>query len=111
MKSQQLIAMSIARPSSCIHAARDEWSLEIIREPRPSCIDKWRWRNELRDMHPGTHATINGVDVYRKNLAHQASRYQVDGKWLDVNQTIAAIEAAKPAVALVQLSLFDKEAS
>lgn len=109
MKSKSLIAMSIARPASCIHVSRDEWQLEIVREPRPSCITKWTWRNQLRDMQPGTQATINGVDVYRKNLAHQASRYQIDGAWLDVTQAIAAIEAGsqqvQPAGELRQLEL------
>lgn len=96
MKSQNLIAMSIARPASCVHVSRDEWSLEIVREPRESCIPKWKWRNDLRDMHPGTRTTINGVDIYRKNLAHQASRYMIGGVWLDVTAAIAAIEAGKP---------------
>ena len=99
MKQQQLIAMSIARPASCIHVSRDEWQLEIVREPRASCLDKWRWRDALREMPPGTRATINGLEVYRKNLAHQASRYLIAGEWHDVTEAIEAIEAAGRAVA------------
>lgn len=103
MKSRQALVMTMLNPGSRIYTARSEWQLEITREPRPSCLDRWKMRDTLRNMQPGATATINGVKVYRKNLAHQASRYLIDGVWLDVTATIEAIEAGKPQTQAVEL--------
>lgn len=99
MKQRERLAMQMLNPGSRIYASRNEWELEIIRDPRPSCIDRWKLRNELRDMQPGDTATINGVKVYRKKLIHQASRYLIAAQWFDVKGAIAAIEAGKEAAA------------
>lgn len=99
MKQRDRFAMQILNPGSRIYTARSEWELEIIRDPRPSCIDRWKLRNQLRELAPGDTATINGVKVYRKKLIHQASRYLIDAQWFDVKGAIAAIEAGKEVAA------------
>ena len=107
MKQQQLIAMSIARPASCIHVSRDEWSLEIVREPRASCLDKWTIRNELRSMFPGDTRYVNGSQVYKCQHNHAKTRYVVNGgKMVFFDDAVALIEArTQPTGELRQLEL------
>lgn len=92
MKQKHLIAVNMLNPGNRIHASRSEWTLEITREPRTSCLDTWRARNELRDMQPAETRTINGVTIYRKNLAHQASRYLVNENWYKFDEVVAILE-------------------
>lgn len=104
MKKAHLIAMSIARPASCVHVSRDEWLLEIVREPRPSCIDKWVIRNELRQMYPGDTRWVNGAQVYKCQHNHAKTRYVVNGgKMIYFDDAIAAIEAGTPQAQPVEL--------
>lgn len=95
-------------PGAAIYTARSEWALEIIRDPRPSCISRWRWRNDLRELPPGESATINGVLVKRKALTHQAARYLIDARWHNIEDAIAYIENPPPQTVkteLIQLTL------
>lgn len=108
MKQQNLIYMTIANPASSIYANRDEWALEIIREPRPSCLGKWAIRNDLRRMLPGERRWIGGVWVTKIDSAHKATRYLIDNRQYAFDDAIAAIEnppPVQPAITLVQLEL------
>lgn len=93
MKQHQLIFLNMTQPGACIYANRNEWTLEHTTQPRPSCLDRWAVRNSLRTMEPGTRATINGFEVYRKKLTHQAPRYAINGRWYDTDKTIAILES------------------
>lgn len=93
MKQRHLILQNILTHGACVTVDRDSWSLEITRHPRESCVDRWRIRNSLRTMEPGTRATINGFEVYRKKLTHQAPRYAINGRWYDTDKTIAILES------------------
>lgn len=92
MKQRQLILQNILTHGACITVDRDSWQLEHVTHPRQSCLDRWRTRETLRTMEPGSRITINGIDIYRKKLTHQAPRYAIDGRWYDIHKTIAILE-------------------
>jgi hypothetical protein len=86
--------------------SRDEWSLEHVTAPRPSCIDKWKWRNELRLMYPGDTRYVNGVQVYKCQHNHAKTRYVVaGGKMVLFDDAVALIEAKQPTGRAVQMAL------
>lgn len=95
MKQRERILQNILTHGACITVDRDSWKLEHVVTPRPNCLAKWTVRNSLRTMEPGTHSTINGIDVYRKKLTHQAPRYAIDGRWYDTDKTIAILESVQ----------------
>lgn len=94
MKSKSLIAMSIARPASCIHVSRDEWTLEIVKEPRPSCIGKWRIRETLRNMLPHGVEYIEGVFVKRTGHKHHV-RYAIADAIMTFDEAVRELESAE----------------
>lgn len=99
MKQKQLIALNVMTPGSCIYANRDEWTLERVTTPRPSCIAAWKLRNQLRELPPGEKTTINGLEVRRRALTHQAAKYVINGDWYLIEGAIAVIEAAREQAA------------
>lgn len=96
MKQRDRFAAQILNPGSRIYTSREEWSLEIIRDPRPSCLSKWAVRNELRSMFPGETHYINGVQVYKCMRNHSEARYVVaGGKMTTFDGAIEALERAR----------------
>lgn len=92
MKQQQLIFSNLQSPGTCIFASRDEWTLEIVKTPRKSCIEALKIRNDLRKLMPGERRYIGGVWVTKINSAHKPTRYLIDGKQYAFEQTIAILE-------------------
>jgi hypothetical protein len=101
MKQQNLIFTNMQSPGTCIFANRDEWSLEIVKEPRKSCIEGFKLRNDLRRILPGQCHWVSGVWVTKVDQVHKAVRYRFEGKrqytFEEAIEIIESIREAKSA--------------
>lgn len=96
MKQKHVILQNILTHGTCIHTSRDEWSLEIIRDPRPSCLEALHIRQSLRSLFPGEQRKIAGVWVTKVDQVHKAVRFRFDGKrQYTFDQAIEVIEGIR----------------
>ena len=97
VKQKHLIVQNILTHGACIHVNRNEWNLEIIRDPRPSCLDRWKLRNTLRELAPGETRFVNGIQVHKHLRNYSQARYVIDGRVMKFDEAIAFIEAERQA--------------
>lgn len=96
MKQRERIAMNILNPGACIYSSRNEWTLEHVTYPRPSCQQAIHLRNALRTLFPGEQRLIGGVWVTKVDQVHKAVRYRFDGKrQYTFDQAIEVIEGIR----------------
>lgn len=74
---------------------------ETVSEVRPSCLNIWRLKEQLRGIRLEETRVVNGYSIYRVNRPHSEARYVVngDGKRRNYEQTLALISEKTEAQA------------